>query len=297
MRLDLFLAKKFPKHSRASFQKLIDSERIEINGTKAKNARQSVSGSDDIKVFFPHQLTFAKEITDFASNIIFEDENVVIINKPIGLLTHAKGNLADEFTVSDFVKSRMEANGDDVFVKTTRPGIVHRLDRTTSGILIAAKNPEAQSFLQKQFQDRRVKKTYLAIVEKAPKITVARIDLPIGRNPKYPSEFKIDANGKSAITDYKTLEVFADGSALLELKPVTGRTHQLRVHMKHLNSPILGDVVYNSNKTGDRMFLHALELEITIPKTGSETENQRRIFYADLSSDFQNEVNYRRTKK
>ena len=295
MRLDLFLAKKFPKHSRATFQKLIDSERIEINGAKAKNARQNVSESDDIKVFFPHQLTFAKEIADFASNIIFEDENVVIINKPIGILTHAKGNLADEFTVSDFVKSRMKTS-DDVFAKTTRPGIVHRLDRATSGVLIAAKNPETQSFLQRQFQDRKVKKTYLAIVEKAPKITAARIDLPIDRNPKYPSEFKVDPNGRSAITNYKILEKFADGSALLELKPLTGRTHQLRVHLKHLNSPIVGDVVYGLSKDNDRMFLHAKELEITIPKTGNEAENQRRTFHANLPKDFQDEID-RRAKK
>ena len=297
MRLDLFLAQKFPETSRATFQKLIDSERVEINGEKAKSTRQNVSESDDVKVFFPRQMTFVQEIADFSKNVIFEDENVIVINKPAGVLTHSKGNLTDEFTVADFVKSSIKTDKNDAFAETNRPGIVHRLDRATSGILIAVKNSKTKSFLQNQFQDRKVKKAYLAIVEKAPKIATARIDLPIGRNPKSPSEFKIDANGKSAITDYKTLEVFADGSALLELKPVTGRTRQLRVHMKYLNSPILGDVVYNSNKTGDRMFLHALELEITIPKTGNEIENQRRVFRADLPSDFQGEINHRRTKK
>ena len=289
MRLDLFLAKKYPGTSRAIFQKLIDAERVEINGAKAKGASQNVAASDDVKVFIPHQLTFAAEIADFVKNVIFEDENVVVVNKPAGILTHMKGGIADEFTVADFVKSRME-NSDDVFSKTNRPGIVHRLDRATSGVLIAAKNKEAQSLLQNQFQERKAHKTYVALVEKAPKIGSAQIDLPIGRNPRFPSEFKIDPNGKSAVTDYKTLEVFNDGSALVELKPLTGRTHQLRVHLSHIGAPIVGDAVYGSGETGDRMFLHAFELEITIPKTGRQTENQRRTFRAELPQDFQDEI-------
>ncbi|MCL1876831.1 RluA family pseudouridine synthase [Candidatus Saccharibacteria bacterium] len=357
MRLDKFLAEKYPDTSRAIFQKLIDSKRVDINGAKATSVRQNVSETDEIVVqHFPHQLTFADEIADFAKNVIYEDENVVVVNKPAGILTHMKGSVADEFTVSDFVKSRMmksstvfsesssrkcvngaakvtgsPVDGDvtpresldalrdeekmvddfDIFTKSNRPGIVHRLDRATSGVLIAAKNPKAQNLLQNQFQDRKAHKTYLALVEKAPKLMEAKIDLPIGRNPKQPSEFRVDSNGKAAVTNYKVVQTFADGSALVELKPLTGRTHQLRVHLSYINAPIVGDAVYNviaskakqsnPDRHGDespsddkqRMFLHAKELEITIP---GEPNNERKIFTADLPQDFQDEIARRGSK-
>ena len=207
-------------------------------------------------------------------------------------MTHSKGEINDEFTVADFVRSRLK--DPKSFADSNRPGIVHRLDRATSGVLIAAKNPETQKFLQKQFADRKAKKTYLALAEKTPKVSAARIDLPIGRNPKSPSEFRIDAKGKTAVTDYKILETFADNSALIELKPQTGRTHQLRVHLAHIGAPIIGDAVYGKAKIKDgqipRMFLHAAELEITIPHEG---ENQRRTFVANLPGDFQQEIEKR----
>ncbi|MCL2037977.1 RluA family pseudouridine synthase [Candidatus Saccharibacteria bacterium] len=291
MRLDIFLAQKYPEYSRATFQKLIEAGRVEAAGQTVTSPSVNVAENDDIKVHFPHQKTFAKEIEDFAKNVIYEDDNVVVINKPAGVLTHMKGSLANEFTVADFVRSRITAN-DDSFTKSNRLGIVHRLDRGTSGVLIAAKNSESAKFLTKQFQDRKAKKTYIALVAKAPKVSAAHIDLPIGRNPKKPAEFRIDPKGKSAITDYKTLEVFDDGSALVELKPLTGRTHQLRVHMAHIGAPIVGDVVYG--RAGGRMFLHAAELEITIPR---ENDNERKAFMAPLPNDFQAEIERRRKSK
>ena len=308
MRLDKFLSEKYPKVSRAVFQKLIESGNVMINGATCENVRQNVSESDDVSVTFPKKSDFADEIAAFEKQVIYEDENVVVINKPAGILTHAKGGLVDEFTVADFIASKHKAGSQQL---SERSGIVHRLDRGTSGVLIAAKNPAAQGFLQKQFQDRKTHKTYLALTEKAPKIEAARIDLPIGRNAKRPSEFRVDPSGKPAITDYKTLEIFGDGSALVELKPLTGRTHQLRVHLSHIKAPIIGDVVYNknchpelvsgsNNKTvaeGDsspRMFLHAAELEITIPKIHDETANQRKIFHVSPPPDFWDEIARRR---
>ena len=306
MRLDLFLAQRFPEHSRAILQKLIAAGRVEIGGAVATDAAREVAETDEIKVHFPHQQTFAKEISDFAPNVIYEDENVVVVNKPAGILTHMKGGIQDEFTVADFVKSRILAGknlpSDDAefFAKTNRPGIVHRLDRATSGVLIAAKNPEAAKFLARQFQERKARKTYFAIVETAPKIAAARIDLPIGRNPKRPSEFRVDAKGKSAITDYETVEIFADNSALVELKPLTGRTHQLRVHLAHIGAPIVGDTLYNPRdaklfaknpERKIRLFLHAAKLEITIPHA---PENERKTFTADLPDDFRGEIKRRK---
>lgn len=290
MRLDTWLTQKYPGTSRTIFQKLIAQGRVRVDDQPVSTASFNVGENTDIKVDFPEAPNFASEIKSFAKNVVYEDENVVVINKPAGILTHSKGEMNDEFTVADFVKSRIIADGakqpsDDAFINTNRPGIVHRLDRATSGILIAAKNPETAKMLQRQFSDRKTKKTYLALVAKMPKAPEARIDLPIGRNPKKPAQFRVDAKGKSAVTDYKTIKTFADGSALVELKPTTGRTHQLRVHMAHIGAPIVGDVVYG--RPAKRMFLHAAQLEITIP------HGQRIIFTAPVPADFQEEIDAR----
>ena len=204
--------------------------------------------------------------------IIYLDDNVVVVNKPVGVLTHSKGALNDEFTVADFFR-RYTTVGLD----TNRPGIVHRLDRDTSGVIIGARNPEAAHLLQKQFADRKTKKTYIAVIDGHLKEQAAKIDLPIGRNPSAPSTFRVDARGKQATTEYKVLAA-NDTNSLVELKPATGRTHQLRVHMAYLNTPITGDRVYG--KEADRLYLHALRLEITIPTS------DRRVFEAPLPAEF-----------
>lgn len=207
--------------------------------------------------------------------VIYEDDNVLVINKPTGILTHAKGAVIEEFTVADFVKSKMLEPEDN-----NRPGIVHRLDRATSGVLIAGKDPVSKRYLQKQFSERKAKKTYLAIVKGELKHQAAKIDLPIERNPKAPATFRISANGKPASTDYQVLSTNGKYS-LVELKPLTGRTHQLRVHLRHLNAPILGDELYGGGKSPiGRLCLHAWQLEITIPTS------QRKTFTAPLPDDF-----------
>jgi 23S rRNA pseudouridine1911/1915/1917 synthase len=162
---------------------------------------------------------------------------------------------------------------------TNRPGIVHRLDRATSGIIIMAKDSATKRLLQKQFQDRKAHKTYLAIVKGTPKHPEAKIDLPIGRNPKKPSSFRVDAKGKPAQTSYRVLA--SNGAfSVLELKPVTGRTHQLRVHLAYIGCPIVGDTLYDGCKSPiGRMCLHALSLEITIPPS------LRTTFEAPMPSD------------
>ena len=143
--------------------------------------------------------------------------------------------------------------------------------------MIGARNPKTAILLQKQFSDRKVKKVYYAIIVGTPKLTIANIDLPIGRNPSAPSTFKVDINGKSAITKYEVL-TFNEKYSLVKLQPQTGRTHQLRVHLKYIGTPILGDKVYG--KLSDRMYLHAESLEITIPN------GDRRIFTAPIPDDF-----------
>jgi 23S rRNA pseudouridine1911/1915/1917 synthase len=164
-----------------------------------------------------------------------------------------------------------------------RAGIVHRLDRATSGVMICAKTPKALSWLQKQFAERKTKKTYAAVVTGHLNPPEAIIDMPIGRNPRAPATFRVDAQGKSAVTHYKTVSQ-GDKYSLVELKPTTGRTHQLRVHLGHLGHPIVGDQMYGG-EPAERLFLHAEELEITIQK-----DSERKVFTAPMPPEFKAKV-------
>ncbi len=227
---------------------------------------------DEVTVHVP-------EATDYSTHelpVIYEDDDVIVINKPSGVLTHSKGAVNEEFTVADFVRGKMTEPED-----TNRPGIVHRLDRATSGVIIAAKHSAAKHHLQKQFQDRKAKKEYIAITRGVPKHPVAAIDLPIERNPKEPSKFRVGSNGKSAHTEYEVL-AHNDRISVISLKPTTGRTHQLRVHLEYLGTPIAGDDVYGGGKSSiGRLALHARSLEITLPG------GQRQTFVAEPPTDFQ----------
>ncbi len=195
--------------------------------------------------------------------ILYEDADCLVINKPIGVLTHSKGAFNPESTVATFVE-QLSKN-----VEGERAGIVHRLDRATSGVMICAKTPEAMSWLQKQFSQRKVKKTYIAKVFGEMEPPEAIIDMPIERNPKKPQTFRVGSNGKSALTYYRTIKV-GETYSLLELKPETGRTHQLRVHLEAQHHPIVGDQLYGG-KSAERMFLHAHQLELTLPSKKRET--------------------------
>lgn len=272
-RLDILLAEHFPENSRSTWQKHIKTGHVSVNGEIETSPKRDVTERDQITTSVP-------DATDFSQHelpIIYLDDNVVVVNKPVGVLTHSKGALNDEFTVADFFR-RYTTVGLD----TNRPGIVHRLDRDTSGVIIGARNPETAHLLQKQFADRKTKKTYIAVIDGHLKEQTAKIDLPIGRNPSAPSTFRVDARGKQATTEYTVLAA-NDTNSLIELKPTTGRTHQLRVHMAYLNTPITGDRVYG--KEADRLYLHALRLEITIPA------GDRRVFEAPLPAEFTSRFN------
>ena len=252
-RLDVELSNRYPKLSRSTIQKYIKAGHVQVDGKVIIQAKRDVLETDDIAMLPPEQ-------TDFSSQelpIIYVDDNVIVVNKPTGILTHSKGVLNDEFTVADFFR-RYTTFG----LETSRPGIVHRLDRDTSGIIIGARHDEAADMLKKQFADRKVQKEYIAVTDGIPKVASAIIDLPIGRNPSAPSTFRVDSNGKSALTTYKVVDSNAK-QALVKLWPKTGRTHQLRVHMQYLNAPVLGDRIYGKHKA-DRLYLHAYSLEITI---------------------------------
>ena len=269
VRLDIYLSTKFDTTiSRSLWQKYIKAGYVSVNNKAVTTPKFEVDETDEIALNLPE-----KEQADVDLPILYEDDDVIVVNKPSGLLTHAKGGLSDEPTVAEIIRPKTSFATD-----TDRPGIVHRLDRDTSGLLIVAKNSESAAHLQRQFAERTAKKTYIAITDGKPKLNAAKIDLPIGRNPSAPSTFRIDPNGKQAQTTYPVLAE-NDTQSLVELKPTTGRTHQLRVHLAHLNAPILGDRVYG--KSSDcRMMLHAQKLEITLPS------GERKVFEAAIPDEF-----------
>lgn len=269
-RLDSLLAERFPDISRSTWQKYIRAGYVRVNDEVIESPKHDVLETENIETVIP-------DGTDFSGStlpIVYLDDNVIVVNKPAGVLTHTKGALNDEFTVADFFRRYTEVGLD-----TTRPGIVHRLDRDTSGLIIGARTPEAFDILKSQFADRKAKKDYVAITDGHLKQDEARVDIPIGRDPKHPSTFRPDSNGKPSITDYHVM-ARNDRYDLVRLHPQTGRTHQLRVHLAHLNTPIHGDRVYG--KSADRLYLHAYQLEVTI------APEQRKTFIAPLPPEFTN---------
>ncbi len=280
-RLDVYLAENYSEFSRATIQKYIKNGFVKVNGKTAKKPKDAIVKGDKIELEVPEKTA---EKINFP--ILFEDDNVIVINKPRGILTHSKGALNDEFTVADFFESRGARFGEG----TNRIGIVHRLDRETSGVIIGAKNDKTAKKLQKQFSERTAKKTYVAIVKGILNPRKALIDLPIARNGSAPSTFMIHAKGKPAQTEYEVLNDNGDFS-LVKLMPKTGRTHQLRVHLSYLKHPILGDRVYDKTITKaeaeNRMLLHAQSLEITIPPKNGEKDSQRMVFEAEIPENFE----------
>lgn len=269
MRLDQLLAARHPELSRSTWQKHIAAGHIHVNGAPAKSSKQDVRDADAIDITLPE----ASDYSSFDLPILYLDDNVIVINKPAGILTHAKGAVNEEFTVADFFR-RYTTHALD----TNRPGIVHRLDRDTSGVMIGARNDEAALLLKKQFSDRNVAKTYVAVLAGIPKERKANIDIPIERNPSSPSTFRAAASGKPARTAYEISAINEQNESYATLRPLTGRTHQLRVHMQFLGTPIVGDRVYG--KANERLFLHAHSLEITIP------QSTRKTFNAPIPADF-----------
>lgn len=284
-RLDHLLVAKYPTYNRSSLQKFIKAGLVKVNGKIVKKPNTPLT--DDVKI----ELTPPTATRTFAQPpILFENAQVLVLDKPAGMLSMAKGAFCPETTLEDFGL------------------LVHRLDRDTSGVVILAKDAATQSFLRRQFQERKTHKTYFAVVHGRPKQDKALIDLPISRNFKRPNTFLVDAGGKPAQTYYEVVAT-NDKYSLLMLKPRTGRTHQLRVHLNYLGTPIVGDPVYgtpadiaaaeqaatqaDAKRTNTstpspanvpRMFLHAATLEITLPNpTG---DNQRRTFCAPLPAAF-----------
>lgn len=267
-RLDQYVAARLPTLSRSGAAQVVEAGQVLVNGKAVIKPGYRVKPADVIKINYETTSIPAIDLP-----VIYEDDDCAVINKPAGVLSHSKGAFNPEATVATWLQARVKDMSGE------RAGIVHRLDRSTSGVMICAKTPAALGHLQKQFSERKAKKTYMAVVSGGTvKPDKAIIDVPIERNPKRPQTFRAGSGGKPATTEYRVLDAKGQLS-LLELKPATGRTHQLRVHLKHLNHPILGDSLYGG-QPADRLFLHALSLEITLPN------GERRTFEAPLPAAF-----------
>lgn len=257
VRLDVLMSEYFKSYNRSSLQKFIEFGFVTVNGKVAKKSNEKYERGTKIDLKIPTTMKNA----DLVPDAIYEDDTVVVLNKPAGLLSMPRAQYCPEKTLEDYGL------------------LVHRLDRDTSGVVIMAKNEDVRMFLKKQFQNRTTHKTYYAIVEGRPKLDEAKIDLPIARDLKHPTTFRVDPNGKASETYYRVVKT-NDEYTLVELKPTTGRTHQLRVHMKYLGHPILGDPIYGTKKA-DRLYLHAGKLEITLPG------GKRREFAARMPKEFE----------
>jgi len=253
VRIDKFLAERYPEYSRAAIAKLFKLNLIKRKGISLRPGEKVRPGAEIEYDLGPLQAV--PEVIQLP--VIFEDDNVIVVDKPAGIISHARGRFWQEASVASFIRDKISGMDGE------RGGIVHRLDRATSGVMICAKNVDSLKFMQKQFHDRKVTKKYTAVIKGAPKHDEAIIEAGIMRNLKDPKRFMINPDGKQSTTHYKVKES-ANGYSMLELTPKTGRTHQLRLHLLHINHPIVGDALYDGEKA-DRLMLHAHSLEIMLP--------------------------------
>lgn len=289
IRLDSYIAKKDESLSRSMIQKLLEESKITVNGNVVK-ASYKVQVGDRIQIEIEPPKEVKLEAQDIPINIIYEDDDIIVVNKPKGLVVHPANGNPDGTLVNAIMaicKDSLSGIGGEL-----RPGIVHRLDKDTSGLLIVAKNDKAHINMSEQIKDRKVKKTYIALVRGTITENEATINMPIGRSTKDRKKMAVTKNGKEAITHFKVLNRYTTSKAsytLLEIKIDTGRTHQIRVHMAEIGHPVVGDMVYSNGKNEFGVIgqcLHAKKLEFCHPITGKEMS-----FEAPLPEYFENIIN------
>ena len=275
-RIDAYIPVVDENYSRTAIQRLIDEEKITVNGKKIKPSYKVQEG-DKIEIQEEPAKDIELKAQDIPVEVIYEDSDIIVINKPKGMVVHpANGNPDGTLVnaVMSICKDSLSGIGGEI-----RPGIVHRLDKDTSGIIIVAKNDKAHINLSEQIKNHEVKKTYLALVRGVVKENNATINIPIGRSKTDRKKMAVDQKGKSAITHFKVLKRYKKYT-LLEVNIETGRTHQIRVHLSHIGYPIIGDVVYSNGKNEwqiEGQCLHAKSLEFTHPITNKQMSLQAEL--------------------
>jgi 23S rRNA pseudouridine1911/1915/1917 synthase len=267
-RIDSFVARRVPEISRSYVKRLLDGGLITIDGRVPKASERVIEGAE-IVVEVPPPEELSAEPQRIPVTIVYQDNDIIVVDKPAGLTVHPAPGHPSGTLVNALLAICPDLQG---IAGTLRPGIVHRLDKDTSGLLVVAKNDRAMRALQAQLAERRVHKTYLALVKGVPSPREGQIEAPIGRNPKNRKKMAIVEGGRESTTRYKVREELP-GYALLEVEPITGRTHQIRVHLSAIGHPIVGDAVYGRpSPLLDRQFLHAWKLAFGMPLGGREVE-------------------------
>lgn len=265
-RLDLFLQERFSSFSRSHFSRLIEENLVTLNGKKVKSGSKLKLG-DSVEVTFKEPEKISLEAEDVPFEIVYEDDDLVVVNKPQGVVVHPCSSTKSGTLVNGLlfrIKNLSGING------VMRPGIVHRLDKETSGLLVVAKNDKAHVSLAKQIKDKTCRRQYLAILDGNLKEDSGQIRTFIARDKKDRKKMAVSNEGREAITDFKVLKRFKN-SCLVEFSLKTGRTHQIRVHAKFLGHPVVGDKVYGKEVKGlDGQLLHAYKLSFVHPTTLKE---------------------------
>jgi 23S rRNA pseudouridine1911/1915/1917 synthase len=268
VRLDTFVAASCPELSRTHARRLIDEGFIKVNG-KIFRASHKLSTGDSVKIIVPPEPPSTLSPEGIPLDIIYEDDELLVIDKPAGLAVHpAPGHPGHTLVNAVLAYLPGLAEGDD----TLRPGIVHRLDKDTSGLILVAKNRVAQANLSAQFKSRTVNKSYLVLVRGKLTPQNGVIEAAIGRDPKNRQRMAVVSMGREARTAYHVVKYIGDYT-LLEIRPETGRTHQIRVHLAAIGFPVIGDDTYGvKNPNLSRQFLHASRLSFKLPSTGKYVE-------------------------
>ena len=276
-RIDSFIHKVQEDISRSMVQKLIEQKNIKVNGKETKHSYK-LKLNDEIEIFVPEAKEINLKAQDIPLNVIYEDNDIIVINKPKGMVVHPANGNPDGTLVNAVMnkcKDSLSGIGGEI-----RPGIVHRLDKDTSGAIIVAKNDKAHIALSEQLKNHEVKKTYLALVRGIIKENEATINMPIARSKKDRKKMDVDKDGKEAITHFKVLGRYKNKYTLLQINLETGRTHQIRVHLSHIGYPIIGDEVYSNGKNEwniSGQCLHAWKLEFIHPITGKKISLEAEI--------------------
>ena len=286
-RLDKYLVACLPDFSRSRLQALIKMGMVTVDGRPALKAGQILDHEVQVDICIPPPEPSDLIPESIPLDVRFENENFLVVNKPAGMVVHPGAGHATGTLVHAALAHAPDIQG---VGGELRPGIVHRLDKDTSGLILIAKNDQAHRWLQNQFRTRQVEKTYLALVDGEPPTRRGRIEVAIGRDPAHRKKMAVlpPGKGRSAISEYHTLETFSDHT-LLEVHPITGRTHQIRLHLAYLGCPITGDTVYGRKKASlplARHFLHAAHLKIQLPG-----EESPRVFEAPLPLDLTDTLN------
>lgn len=286
-RIDAYLAKKYEDMSRVAVKRLIDEEKILVNNKKTK-ASYKVQENDEITIEEEKPKEIELKAQNIPLEILYEDNDIIVVNKPKGMVVHPANGNPDGTLVNAVMAichDSLSGIGGEI-----RPGIVHRLDKDTSGVIVVAKNDKAHINLSEQIKNHEVEKTYLALVKGFVKENEATINMPIGRSTSNRKKMAVTKSGKQAITHFKVIKRYKTHKqdyALLEVKIETGRTHQIRVHLSQIGYPIVGDSTYSNGKNEwgiEGQCLHAKSLKFKHPITGKEMYIEAKLpqYYEEL---------------